>query len=272
MNNLPSKLKLVRNLLEKPSARRKEKCFVVEGPHLVEEAQERIKFIVYSENLPVIKKLEAKSVPAYKVSRQQFAELSGVETPQGILGVVKEFAYQLRDVLTPSVPRLRSGHLPLNKGEIREGVVIVFCVGVQDPGNLGTIIRSADAFGASGVVLSKGTVDLYNPKVVRSTMGSLFHLPIITINEARETIEHLKQKGVKIIATGASAELDCFAADLKTPLAILVGNEGGGLPEEVMRMADAQVKIPMPGSAESLNVGVSTAVILYETLRQWKTK
>jgi len=244
------KLKLVRNLLEKRSARKKEKCFVVEGPHLVEEAGDRVKFVVYSETLPVVKELEKKNVPCYKVSRQQFEELSGVETPQGILAVVREFEYQFRDVLKA------------------DKTLIIYCLGVQDPGNLGTIIRSADAFGASGIILSKGTVDLYNPKVVRSTMGSLFHLPIITVEDEKETIEHLKQKGVKIIATAVDAKRIVNDVDLKGPIAVLVGNEGAGLPEDVVKLADETVKIPMPGEAESLNVGVSTAIFLYEALRQ----
>jgi TrmH family RNA methyltransferase len=247
-------LKLVRNLLEKRSARRKEGRFVVEGPHLVEEAGDKVECAVFCEYLPIVKKLEEKGVPTYKVSHQQFEELSGVETPQGVLAVVREFEYQFRDVLKA------------------DKTLIVFCVGVQDPGNLGTIIRSADAFGASGVILSKGTVDLYNPKVVRSTMGSLFHLPIITVEDDQETIEHLKQKGVKIIATAVDAKRVVSTADLKGPVAVLVGNEGAGLPGEIVKLADEVVKIPMPGKAESLNVGVSTAILLYEILRQWKTK
>lgn len=243
-------LKLVRNLLEKRSARRKEGRFVVEGPHLVEEAGDKVECVVFCENLPVVKALEEKGVPTYKVSHQQFEELSDVETPQGVLAVVKEFEYQFRDVLKA------------------DKTLVVFCVGVQDPGNLGTIIRCADAFGCSGVILSKGTVDLYNPKVVRATMGSLFHLPIITVEDERETIEHLKQKNVKITATSAAGEKSCFEVNLKGPTAILVGNEGAGLPEEVIKLADERVKIPMPGSAESLNVGMSTAIILYEVIRQ----
>lgn len=255
-------LKLVKNLFEKRSARRKEGRFVVEGPHLVEEALLRsfgasegkpanlINFIVYCENLPIVKKLEERGVPTYKISRQQFEELSDVETPQGVLAVVREFEYQFRDVLKA------------------DKTLVVFCVGVQDPGNLGTIIRSADAFGASGVIISKGTVDLYNPKVVRSTMGSLFHLPIITTDDEKETIEHLKRKNVKMIATDASAKKDCFAANLNGPVTILVGNEGSGLPEEIINLSDEIINIPMSGKAESLNVGISTAIVLYETSRQ----
>jgi len=243
-------LKLVRNLLEKRSARRKEGRFVIEGPHLIEEAGDKVECVVYCENLPVVKELEGKGIPCYKISRQQFEELSVVEAPQGVLAVVKGFECHFRDVLKS------------------DKTLIIFCLGVQDPGNLGTIIRSADAFGASGVILSKGTVDLYNPKVVRSTMGSLFHLPIIIVEDEKETIEHLKQKNVKIIAADAKAEKECFAADLKGPIAILIGNEGAGLPSEGVGLADESIRIPMPGKAESLNVGISVAVVLYEVLRQ----
>jgi TrmH family RNA methyltransferase len=247
---MKEKLKLVKNLLEKRSARRKEGKFVVEGPHLVEEAGDKINYIIYCEKLPIVKKLEEEGVPAIKISREQYEEISGVEAPQGVLGVVRQFSYQFRDVIR------------------EDKTLIVFCVGVQDPGNLGTIIRSADAFGASGVILSKGTVDLYNPKVVRSTMGSLFHLPIVNTEDELETIEHLKQKNVKIVATTVSAPKTCYEADLKQSLAILVGNEGAGLEKQVVKLADEEVKIPMAGQAESLNVGVSTAVLLYEALRQ----
>ena len=104
--------------------------------------------------------------------------------------------------------------------------------------------------------------------MVRSTMGSLFHLPIAAVEDDKETIEHLKEKNVKIITTDASAQKGIFDSDLKGPVAILVGNEGAGLPEEIIKLADDSVKIPMPGKAESLNVGISTAVILYEALRQ----
>ena len=244
------KLKLVKNLLEKRSARRKEGKFVIEGPHLIEEAGDKVNFLIYSENLPIVKKLEAKGVPTYKVSSKEFAELSGVEAPQGVLGVVRLFSYQLEDVI---------------KGD---RTLIVYCAGVQDPGNLGTIIRSADALGATGVILSKGTVDLYNPKVVRSTMGSLFHLPLMTVEDDAETIKQLKKNNVKIIATSAEAEKSCSDAELKGPVAVLIGNEGAGLAEEIIELADEVIKVPMAGKAESLNASVTTAILLYEISRQ----
>jgi len=246
------KIRFVRNLLEKRRARHKEHRFVVEGPHLVEEAGDLIDFIVYSENLPILAKIREKGIDCYKISRKQFADISEVETPQGILAVVKERRFELRDVLKSSNP------------------LVVFCIGVQDPGNLGTIIRTADAVGASGIVLSRGTVDLYNSKAIRSTMGSLFHLPIVQADDVNETLDYLKNRKIRIVATDIKAEKDYFEADCKGPTAILVGNEGAGLPEEVIKVSDEAVKIPMPGKAESLNVGISTAVMLYEVLRQRK--
>ncbi|MFA6548550.1 MAG: RNA methyltransferase [Candidatus Margulisiibacteriota bacterium] len=263
---MKEKLKLIKNLLEKRSARRKEGLFVVEGPHLVAEAADQIKFILYAENLPLIKELEAKNILCFKVSKEEFSEISEVEAPQWVLAVVKMREYTLEDLVTPSVSALPR-HLPLSKGERREGV-IVFCHEIQDPGNLGTIIRTADAAGASGIILSKGTVDLYNSKTIRSTMGSLFHLPIVEVEDVEETLALLKNKNIKSIAASLSAQKNYFEVDYKGGVVLVVGNEGAGLSTEIIKLCDETVKIPMPGKAESLNVGISTAVILYEALRQ----
>jgi TrmH family RNA methyltransferase len=245
------KIRLVRTLLEKRKARRNEGRFVVEGPHLVEEAGELIDFVLYAENLPIVAKLKEK-VDCFKVSKEQFADISEVETPQWVLAVVSEKKYGIKDALKGANP------------------LVIFCVEVQDPGNLGTIIRTADAVGATGVILSKGSVDLYNGKTVRSTMGSLFHLPVVHVDDAAETIGYLKERKVRVVATDMSAKKDYFSAEYKKPTVVLVGNEGAGLPKDILALADDTVKIPMPGKAESLNVGISTAVVLYEAMRQRK--
>lgn len=243
-------MSLVRNLLEKRKARRKEERFVVEGPHLVEEADNSIDFVVYAENLPLIAKLKEQGVNCLKVSKKQFAEISEVETPQWILAVVKQKKHELAELLTSQNP------------------LLVICVGVQDPGNLGTIIRTADAVGAAGVILSRGTVDLYNGKTIRSTMGSLFHLPIIEVADLDKTFEVLKKGNIRLIAADIGGDKDHYSADLGWPAAIVVGNEGAGLAQAVLDQADEIVRIPIVGQAESLNVGISTAVMLYEALRQ----
>lgn len=247
---MDAKLKLVRSLLEKRRAREREGKFVVEGPHLVEEASSAVKYVLYHSHLPIVKKLEAQGIPCYRISKERFAELSEVATPQGVLAVVKQSEHQLSDLLNTKAP------------------LLLFCIEVQDPGNLGTIIRTADAAGAAGVILSRGTVDLYNSKVVRASMGSIFHLPIVRVKELTETIDKLKKKKIRIVAADHQAKKDYYQADLSGPAAILVGNEGAGLPEELWDLADEIVRIPMPGRAESLNVGVASAIILYEALRQ----
>lgn len=242
-------LKSVKNLLEKKLTRQKSGRFVVEGPHLVEEAGDRIEYVVYSKLTSQVSRLIANGISCQKISVKEFQSLSGVETPQGTLAVVKKFDCQLGDILQ-------------NVG------VIIYCLGIQDPGNLGTIIRSADAFGASGVILSKGTVDLYNPKTIRATMGSIFHLPIVVSTNDQETIGQLKKNNVKIITTQLTATKSSFDVNLICPVAILLGNEGSGLPPEIVKLADETVKIPMPGRAESLNAAISSAILLYEALKQ----
>ena len=259
---MKEKIRLVRNLQQKRNVRRKEQRFVIEGPHLIEEVLLRfcgasedkprslIDFVIYSENLPIVEKLQKKGIECLRVSKKQFAEVSDVETPQGILAVVRESGTALPDVLKSKNP------------------LLVFCVGIQDPGNLGTIIRTADAVAASGVIISRGTVDLYNPKVIRSTMGSVFHLPIIQDAEINETIRFLKEQKIRLVAADLAGQMDHFAIKYDMPTTVVVGNEGSGLPREVVDLCDEKIKIPMPGKAESLNVGISTAVMLYEALRQ----
>jgi len=261
---MKEKSKLIKNLIEKRRARKKEGLFVVEGPHLVQEAAANIKFVLYAENLPLVKELESKNIQCFKVSKKEFAELSEVETPQWILAVVKMRGYELNDLLGRTAIKA----VPTCRDRVYPCPLIVFCHEVQDPGNLGTIIRTADAAGASGVILSKGTVDLYNSKTIRATMGSLFHLPIIEVDDVLETLAQLKKKRIKTVATSLSAAKNYFEIDYKGGVVIMVGNEGAGLPEDVVKLCDEAVKIPILGKAESLNVAISIAVMLYEIVRQ----
>ena len=247
---LKEKIKQIKNLLEKRSARRKEGLFVVEGPHLVTEALEQIKYAVYSENLSLVKKLEEQRIPCFKISRTQMTELSQVEAPQGILAVVKEKTWKLDDLFEKKDPCL------------------VFCLGLQDPGNLGTIVRTLCAADGAGLLLAKGTVDLYNQKVIRASMGAIFRLPIILAEDDLSMLKQLKKKNVRIIAAEASGGEILYESDLTGPVAILIGNEGAGLPPEILDWADKVIKVPMPGKTESLNAGVAAAVIIYESLRQ----
>jgi len=242
--------RLALSLLEKRKVREKEGKFVVEGERLIKEAQDQIRFLIYCERLPIVNWAERQNIPVYKVSRKIFELLTSVETPQGVLAVVLKPEYHLRDVFKTRDP------------------LLVYCAEIQDPGNLGAIIRSADAVGAAGVLLSKGTVDLYNQKVIRSTMGSLFHLPVVEAGRVEEGIKVLKDRGIRLMATDPESKKDYWEADFKGPTAILVGNEGAGLAGSILNECDEVIRIPMPGKAESLNAALATSIILYEALRQ----
>ena len=236
-------------LLEKRKIRDKEGKFVVEGDHLVMEAGNRVEFVIYHKETPGVKWALGRKFPAYKVSQREFEKISQVVTPQGILAVVKKRQDPIESLFKAANP------------------FVIFCDGIRDPGNLGTIIRGADAAGAAGVLLSSGCVELYNQKVIRSTQGSLFHLPILEVGPAETQIIKLKQKGLKVVAADAKGQA-YWSAGLSGPLAIVVGNEGAGLSDEVLAICDEVVSIPMPGKAESLNAAMAANILMYEVLRQ----
>lgn len=188
-------------------------------------------------------------VPVFQTSAKEFAALARTETPQGILAVAR--------IPFSSWAVLAAGRRPL-----------VALEGIQDPGNLGTVIRAAAAFGA-GVIVGPGSVDPYNPKVVRATAGYLFRFPPAPLSvPAKEGMALLRGAGYRIFAAGPRGEVALPQADLAGPVAIWVGNEGGGLSEEAVAAADHSLRIPAPGPVESLNAGVAAAVILYEIARR----
>jgi TrmH family RNA methyltransferase len=186
-----------------------------------------------------------------------FDSLVPSESPQGVAALVRLKEFSLDDVLE----RLQLGP-------------IVVLAGLQDPGNLGTILRSSEAFGSAGVVLGEGTVSPFNSKVVRGSAGSLFRLPIVhgrgkSASEKLEDIsENLRRKGVRLTATSSHKGTSLDQADLKGPSAIFFGNEGAGLPREVMAKMDEFISIPHIQQVESLNAGVAASIVLYEAARQ----
>ena len=149
-----------------------------------------------------------------------------------------------------------------------EGKFYLLCDKVQDPGNLGTIIRTAHAAGVDGIILTKGTVDVYNEKTIRSTMGSLFHIPVVYDDGDLSIVRALINKGFSLLSTSLEGDKNFFEEDLTGNLIISVGNEGNGVSKEVYELSDKKVKIPMPGGAESLNVAIASSIILYEKVRQ----
>lgn len=186
--------------------------------------------------------------PLWRAGEAQMRQLSDTVTPQGIVAVCKRLDHELADL-----------------GDAR---LVVICAQVRDPGNAGTVIRCADAFGADGVILTSGSVEIHNPKTVRSTVGSLFHLPIVTGIGLAEAVAHVRAMGLQVLAAdGGGDELDLLAAagELSGPTAWIMGNEAWGLPAEDAELADRVVAVPMWGSAESLNLSSAAAICLYQT-------
>ena len=151
-----------------------------------------------------------------------------------------------------------------------QGDFYLLCDKLQDPGNLGTIIRTAHAAGVDGIILTKGTVDIYNEKTIRASMGSLFHIPVIYDDKDNTIVKELCNKGFSLLSTSLEGDKDFFEEDLTGKLIISVGNEGNGVSKEIYDLSDKKVKIPMPGGAESLNVAIAASIILYEKVRQNK--
>lgn len=202
------------------------------------------------QNKGYIRTLDSLSCPVYRVSRSLFKRLGDTENPQGILAIVRRKKWDVKAVLS------------------KEDPLFVILEDLQDPGNVGTILRTADAAGAAAVFTSKGTADLYSPKVVRSSMGSLLHLPVISFPGIEELAPILQKKGVRLIAAHLKGEKAPWETDLSGAVAILIGNEGAGLSQTAAQAADSLVKIPMPGQAESLNAAIAAGMILYESIRQ----
>lgn len=241
--------------------RDREKRFVAEGIRFVEEALDSawpVEVLVYCSKVlenqrgkDLLKKAASRNIGLIEIEEALFNELAGTDTPQGILAVVNQRRVSLEDLQITDRPAL-----------------LVMVDGVQDPGNLGTIVRSADAAGAGGVILLKGTADIYNPKACRATMGSIFHIPVLQGLSADEALHYLTRCGIKTVAGDPRGEKILYEIDLTVPCALVVGNEGEGVGAGLLERVDERVRIPMPGRAESLNAAVSSAILLYEALRQ----
>ncbi|GAB3064930.1 RNA methyltransferase [Virgibacillus ainsalahensis] len=212
----------------------------MEGFHLVEEAYHSnwtIKEIILTEETDAPHGME--HLPIEKVSESVFGHISQTKTPQGIAAMVAIH------------------HEPETLGDS-----MLLIDSVQDPGNLGTLIRTADAAGFDGVVLGDGTVDLYNDKVVRATQGSLFHMPIFQTN-LQEIVPRLKQEGFNVWATALLNAKKYNEVAVEDKVAVIVGNEGAGVQRELLDMADTIVNIPIYGKAESLNVSIAAGILMY---------
>ncbi|MDP4094112.1 MAG: 23S rRNA (guanosine(2251)-2'-O)-methyltransferase RlmB [Bacillota bacterium] len=244
--------------LKSKKARDESNSFFIEGIRLVEEALKEdieIKKIFLSESFLsdkssdlLISQIEQKKLDTFLLTDNILKDISDTENPQGVLAVLK----------------IRNCSLDIIKGNS----FVLLLEAIQDPGNLGTIIRTADAAGADAVVMSKGCVDLYNPKVLRSTMGSVFHIPVCYNLDMEDTIVALKNKGIKVYAAHLSGEKSYVEEDYTKGCTFIIGNEANGITEDSAKKADVLLKIPMPGRAESLNASIAAGVLMYEVVRQ----
>jgi TrmH family RNA methyltransferase len=257
-----SQVKLLRSLRLR-KGRERTGCFLVEGIRAVEEALTMgapVETVVYAPDLVVSERAGAlieRVAPERRLalSAELFRTLSDREQPQGIAAVVR-----VHDRPLASIPS--SGLM-----------LVIVAVQLSDPGNLGAIIRTADAAGASGVVVVEPSVDLYDPQTVRATMGSLFALPVVRLKEEPALaawLAGLRSAGlpVLVVASSAHAEQVHFDVDYDRAVVLLVGNERHGLPDSLRQMADLSVRLPMAGRATSLNVSAAAAALVYEIVRQ----
>lgn len=268
------RVKDITKLIKSAKRRRESRSFVAEGIRLVSEVPPEKLISLYIEEtfyekldksqdydesdfergfrdriMALIKAAEEKE-SFFLVNDAVMYKLSDTETPQGILAVVEMQDMEAENLLTDD-------DMPF----------IIVMDGLQDPGNMGTIIRTAEGAGVTGILISSDSVDPYSPKVVRATMGALFRMKLCISTDLKEDISLLKEKGITVFGTHLSGK-EFYDEDFRIPSAFLIGNEGKGLKDDVAETADRLLRIPMKGRVESLNAGVSAAVVMYEVLRQ----
>lgn len=247
-------IKYIKKLKEK-KYREETNCYIIEGIKLVKEAIEenaKIKYILICEDCDDAVKLEqnllydiAKNNCLY-VTKKLFLSISDVTTPQGVLAVIEK----------------KKGTEQIDYNDD----IIVALDGIQDPGNLGTILRTVDSANLKQIILSKNSADPYNPKVVRSTMGAIFRVNIIEAENLAEILKEIKKHNFDVVVTSLETEESIYNLEYKNKI-IVIGNEANGVSKEIQEIADKKVKIPMFGKTESLNASVATGIMVYEYVR-----
>lgn len=252
----------IKNLIQlqkKSKARREQDVFVIEGIKMFQEtpAHRLVKAYVSESFYQQIETNDSEQKEFilddidYEIVKDTvFHEISDTITPQGIMAIVRRSHYELAQFLeTPKA------HL-------------VFLEDLRDPGNLGTILRTGEGAGVTGIILSKSCVDIYNPKVIRSTMGSIYRIPHIYVDDFKETIIQAKNNGIDLYAAHLDGQKDYDKEDYSDSCGILIGNEANGLSDEIAQLATRYIKIPMEGKVESLNAAIAAAILMYEVYRQ----
>ena len=258
--------------------------YIIEGIKIIEEAineKANIKQIVICDdcektsNIPKDLMYEIAKQECVYVTSKIFESLTDVTNPQGILAIVEKNSVKSNIKNTNNVENGKESKTIKikEKEEQTENEIdynqdiIVALDDIQDPGNLGTILRTVDSIGINQILVSKGTADSYNPKVVRSTMGAIFRVKIIECEDLEKTLEEIKKHKFEIVVTSLQTKNSIYDIDYKKKV-IVIGNEANGVEKGIQKIADKKVKIPMFGKTESLNASVATGVILYEYVRQ----
>jgi TrmH family RNA methyltransferase len=233
--------------------------FVIEGSRIIVtaiEADAAIREVFFTDSFgsqregrAIIRGIEKKGANIFAVADHVLSKITDTETPQGIAAVV---SYEISSL--DGIP-------------VQENPLFAVCDGVQEPGNLGTIIRTADAAGVSAVIILEGTCDVFIPKVIRATAGSIFHVPIARA-KAETFVKWLHDNSIELATTSADADTSVFDAELTGPVAFVVGSESRGVSKGIKDAADLSLNIPIYGKAESLNVAIAAAICLYEAARQ----
>ncbi|SFR84372.1 TrmH family RNA methyltransferase [Anaeromicropila populeti] len=251
-----AQIKNINKLLKSAKERRETGSFVVEGIKMFEEARKLglIRKAFFSDELheewKIVNKEALNELDYEVVTDKVFREIADTVTPQGVMGVCSVKSCTIEEFISKPACRL------------------LFLEDIRDPGNFGTMIRTAEGTGVTGIVLSKESVDIYNPKVVRSTMGSIFRVPHVYVDDFPGTIRKAQLEGVIFYATHLNGNQEYDNVDYAKKAAFIVGNEARGISDAVAEKADQLIRIPMCGQVESLNAAVAAAVMLYEVYRQ----
>ena len=252
-----ARIKRLVNLKKKRKLRDEESVFLVEGIRMFREVPlDKLKEVYVSESFykkekdTVKEVLKDSKVRVEELTDTVFAHASDTKTPQGILCVVEQMNHEINELTSAKCP------------------LIMVLDHLQDPGNLGTILRTAEGAGVTGILMDRECVDVYNPKTIRSTMGSVYRMPFVYVEHLPETLEVLAEAGIHSYAAHLKGKNSYDQEDYTRGTAFLIGNEGNGLRDEVADAAECYIKIPMCGEVESLNAAVASSVLMFEAARQ----
>lgn len=240
-------VKSILKLKKSAKERRKAGQFVVEGMRFVDEIPDAAFVKAYATEQYLAQHAFSREVE--EVSESVMGQISDTKTPQGIVAIARMPQYSLEQMI---------GHTSRS---------LLLLENVQDPGNLGTMVRTAEGAGMAGIIMSRDTVDLFSPKVARATMGAIFRVPFVYVDKLEQVLPTLKEHGYTSFAAHLKGR-DMYEESFKGKCAFFIGNEGNGLTDELTQLADKKIKIPMEGKVESLNAAIAAALLMYEAKRQ----